>query len=94
MKIELLITGVILFLFGLTLLLAFAIVPDYVVTLYPMSGYLGLGITLIGFILLYKGIFSPSLHQYKVVKSGSGTVGESADLESLEEWGSEDIFFS
>ena len=95
MRIGMLIVGLVLFSFGVAMLLAFTVLSDYIITLYPLSGYFGLGIVLVSFALLYKGIFSMPPYRYEVVASASSSEEEDHDLDTFEEWESEEsVFFS
>lgn len=88
MKISMLIGGLILFSFGVVLMLSFRIIRDYIITLYPLSGYVGFALLIISFFLIYKGIFSRSLPKYDVVASNSSNEGNVPDFE---EWGGEEV---
>ncbi len=57
MRIDLLISGVILFAIGVILMHLFAMMTDYITTIYPLSGYMGIGSSIAGILLIYAGIF-------------------------------------
>ncbi len=57
MRIDLLISGIILFVIGVILIHLFAAMTDYITTIYPLSGYVGISSSTIGILLIYEGIF-------------------------------------
>ncbi|HDD56888.1 MAG TPA: hypothetical protein ENF43_00010 [Thermoplasmatales archaeon] len=58
MRLSIFLLGLLLFIIGTALLLSFTLLSNYIATFYPVSGYLGIGVILVGFALLYKGIFA------------------------------------
>ncbi|HEB37386.1 MAG TPA: hypothetical protein ENI14_01825 [Thermoplasmatales archaeon] len=94
MRIDMLLVGLILFSLGIVSLLAFTMLSNYIITLYPISGYLGLGMIVISFPLLYKGIFSIPPYRYEIVSPSSDLREDPQDLETFEEWeGEETVFY-
>lgn len=81
--------GLILFLFGMGLLFIFDLLSGYIITLYPISGYLGLAVVLISFVLLYVGICSKSSRQEATPTAPCSTDNHTEDFE---EWEGEDTF--
>lgn len=57
MRIDLLISGGILFAIGVILIHLFAMMTDYITTVYPLSGYMGIGASIVGILLIYAGMF-------------------------------------
>lgn len=57
MRMDLLISGVILFAIGVILIHLFAIMTDYITTVYPLSGYMGIGSSIAGILLICAGMF-------------------------------------
>ncbi|HEX17011.1 MAG TPA: hypothetical protein ENG60_01155 [Thermoplasmatales archaeon] len=81
MRVSILILGLVIFFLGFLMLILFAIIPRYTVTLYPLSGYLGICLTTVSLFLIYKGIFSQGQKRSPSVSSE----------DQLEEWESEEI---
>ena len=58
MRLSIFSIGLLLFTLGIALLLSFVLLPNYIATFYPVSGYLGIGVVLVSFALFYKGVFA------------------------------------
>lgn len=71
MRLDLFVSGLILFSLGTFLIHIFMMMTDYITTIYPLCGYIGMGAATLGVLLLYIGIFFES-------REGKGYVGSTS----------------